>query len=101
MVDDKEDAWLLIHGTIQNRNYNIGKNIPHAWLLSSDTSICWEPITQDVLPVDIFISLYTAREEYRYDLAAAIIHILNQDTAGPWEGAYWIQDKEGRIYPNG
>jgi hypothetical protein len=53
------------------------------------------------LPVDIFISLYTAREEYRYDLAAAIIHILNQDTAGPWEGAYWIQDKEGRIYPNG
>ena len=90
---------VLVHGMIGLPEYHT----PHAWVQYVDDSwiiehdgrvfmdgtVAWEPVTQHVYPVDVFMAVYRTKPMHFYTMDEMQEIVLKTKHWGPWDGEYW------------
>ena len=93
------EGLRLVHGMIGLPEHHT----PHAWVqyvdddwiierdgvVFMDGTVTWEPVTEAVYPVDVFMAVFRSRPMEVYTMDEMREIVLEHKHWGPWDGDYW------------
>ena len=110
MEAEGQKGMVLVHGMIGLPEYHT----PHAWvqhvdddwkierdgIIYMDGTVAWEPISEGLFPVDVFVVIFRAKPMVSYTMEEMRRLVVETEHWGPWDGDYW-QVEGKKVASNG